>query len=134
MENGERFKKVESSTNVVSKRDDPNYHQVIGHVPADISSDFKAACVKKGISVSTGLEQALLLWLSKESHKEISEKPHQSSKNHSNKTLKSLSKTIASSSRRPTDRECINAARKVGVKPELVLQLRDRLFDEKNEK
>jgi len=48
---------------MVSKREDPNYQQVSGHVPADVAMDFKAACIRRGVSQSTGLEQSLNLWL-----------------------------------------------------------------------
>jgi hypothetical protein len=48
---------------VVSKRDDPAYSQVSGHIPNDLALKFKIACTTKQISNSDGLEQAVRLWL-----------------------------------------------------------------------
>jgi hypothetical protein len=48
---------------VVSKRDDPNYSQISGHIPSEMAKDFKIACTRRGVSHSDGLEQAIALWL-----------------------------------------------------------------------
>lgn len=48
---------------VASKRDDPNYQQISGHIPREMATDFKIACTKKGVSHSDGLSQAISLWL-----------------------------------------------------------------------
>jgi hypothetical protein len=50
-------------TTVVSKREDPNYSQISGHIPTDMTKEFKIACTKRGVSHSNGLEQAIALWL-----------------------------------------------------------------------
>jgi hypothetical protein len=48
---------------VASKRDDPNYQQISGHIPKEMATEFKVACTRKGVSHSDGLEQAIDLWL-----------------------------------------------------------------------
>lgn len=48
---------------VASKRDDPNYQQISGHIPKEMATEFKVACTRKGVSHSDGLEQAIALWL-----------------------------------------------------------------------
>ena len=48
---------------VASKRDDPNYQQVSGHLPKEMATEFKVACTRRGVSHSDGLEQAIALWL-----------------------------------------------------------------------
>ncbi|MEQ8469371.1 hypothetical protein [Coleofasciculus sp. E1-EBD-02] len=52
---------------VASKRDDPNYQQISGHIPREMATDFKIACTKKGVSHSDGLSQAIALWLTQQS-------------------------------------------------------------------
>lgn len=51
---------------VVSKRDDPNYSQVSGHIPTEMAKKFKIACTVRGVSHSDGLEQAIAIWLAQE--------------------------------------------------------------------
>lgn len=48
---------------VVTKRDDPNYAQVSGHIPKDKALEFKIACTRKQISQSEALEEAVDKWL-----------------------------------------------------------------------
>jgi hypothetical protein len=48
---------------VVTKRDDPNYAQVSGHIPKDKALEFKVACTRKQISQSEALEEAIDKWL-----------------------------------------------------------------------
>lgn len=48
---------------VVTKRDDPNYAQVSGHIPKDKALEFKIACTRKQISQSEALEEAIDKWL-----------------------------------------------------------------------
>lgn len=48
---------------VASKRDDPNYQQISGHIPKEMATEFKIACTRKGVSHSDGLSQAIALWL-----------------------------------------------------------------------
>ncbi|NEP61056.1 MAG: hypothetical protein F6K31_29425 [Symploca sp. SIO2G7] len=50
-------------TDMVSKRADPNYHQISGHIPKEMATEFKIACTRRGVSHSEGLEQAVTLWL-----------------------------------------------------------------------
>jgi hypothetical protein len=59
------MKDIERSTliTVVSKREDPNYAQISGHIPTDMTKEFKIACTRRGVSHSDGLEQAIALWL-----------------------------------------------------------------------
>ena len=54
---------TEESEIVVSKRDDPNYSQISGHIPTQMAMEFKIACTKRRVSHSEGLEQAIELWL-----------------------------------------------------------------------
>lgn len=51
---------------VASKRDDPNYQQVSGHIPKEMATEFKIACTRRGVSHSDGLEQAIALWLAQD--------------------------------------------------------------------
>lgn len=48
---------------VVTKRDDPNYAQVSGHIPKDKALEFKIACTRRQISQSEALEEAVDKWL-----------------------------------------------------------------------
>lgn len=49
---------------LASKKDDPNYEQVRGHVPKDLAMQFKLACTANRLDYSKGVEAALRLWLS----------------------------------------------------------------------
>jgi len=51
---------------MVSKRADPNYHQISGHIPKEMATEFKIACTRRGVSHSDGLEQAITLWLTED--------------------------------------------------------------------
>ncbi len=51
---------------VPSKRDDPNYQQLSGHVLKEMATEFKVACTRRGVSHSDGLEQAIALWLAQD--------------------------------------------------------------------
>jgi hypothetical protein len=51
---------------VASKRDDPNYQQISGHIPKEMATEFKVACTRKGVSHSDGLERAIDLWLAQD--------------------------------------------------------------------
>lgn len=53
---------------VASKRDDPNYQQISGHIPKEMATEFKIACTRKGVSHSDGLRQAIALWLAHDSN------------------------------------------------------------------
>ena len=64
----------------VSKKNDPNYEEVRGHVPKSLARKFKGICVVQGFDYSEALEQALDLWVqhqeqaSEENQAEISPK------------------------------------------------------------
>jgi hypothetical protein len=49
---------------LVSKKDDPNYEQVRGHVPKDLAMEFRLACTSHRLDYSQGIEAALRLLLS----------------------------------------------------------------------
>jgi hypothetical protein len=51
---------------VVTKRGNPNFQQISGHIPTELSKSFKIACTVKGVSHSEGLEEAIKLWLAQE--------------------------------------------------------------------
>jgi hypothetical protein len=57
---------------VASKRDDPNYQQVSGHIPKEMATEFKVACTRREVSHSDGLEQAIALWLAQDNKKPTS--------------------------------------------------------------
>jgi hypothetical protein len=63
----EEIKNLDELLEVASKRDDPNYQQISGHIPREMATDFKIACTKKGVSHSDGLSQAIALWLAQQS-------------------------------------------------------------------
>lgn len=49
-----------------AKRRDPNYIQLNTDVEKNIGLKFKATCALKQISLGTGLEEAIRLWLANE--------------------------------------------------------------------
>lgn len=51
---------------VASKRDDPDYQQISGHIPKELATEFKIACTRNGVSHSDGLEQAITIWLNQQ--------------------------------------------------------------------
>lgn len=63
----EKINNSDELLEVASKRDDPNYQQISGHIPREMATDFKIACTKKGVSHSDGLSQAIALWLAQQS-------------------------------------------------------------------
>ena len=53
-----------------SKRHNPDYIQLNTDVKKDIGLRFKATCTMKQISLGTGLEQAIKLWLDQEDNQQ----------------------------------------------------------------
>lgn len=53
------------SSNLVTKRDDPNYAQVSGYVPKVLALRFKVLCTSEEVSQSEALEEAVALWMQK---------------------------------------------------------------------
>lgn len=53
------------SSDLVTKRDDPNYAQVSGYVPKELALRFKVLCTSEEVSQSEALEEALTLWIQK---------------------------------------------------------------------
>ncbi|MBD2730924.1 hypothetical protein H6G96_32555 [Nostoc sp. FACHB-892] len=51
---------------LVTKRDDPNYSQVTGHVPTELATEFGVFCAARRITKSDALEEAIRLLLSQE--------------------------------------------------------------------
>lgn len=48
---------------MATKRNDPNYAQVTGHIPKELSLKFRFACTAKGLDLSEGLEASISRWL-----------------------------------------------------------------------
>ena len=48
---------------LTTKRDDPNYAQVSGHVPVEVAREFGVLCAIKRITKSEALEEAMKLLL-----------------------------------------------------------------------
>lgn len=46
-----------------SRRADPNYVQISGHVPKSLALDFKVAMTRAEVNQSEALEQAIALWV-----------------------------------------------------------------------
>ena len=46
------------------KKEDPNYGQIVGHVPKDLIKRFKMEILNQETTISEALEQGILLWLS----------------------------------------------------------------------
>ena len=68
----------------MGKKDDSNYEQVRGHVPKQLSRQFKQYCLDEDIDYSEGLEQILAFFFSDE--EERNETPvEQSRQNHRSK-------------------------------------------------
>jgi hypothetical protein len=61
-------------TDMASKRADPNYQQVSGHIQKNMATEFKIACTRRGVSHSAGLEEAIALWLAINSQQNIDTK------------------------------------------------------------
>lgn len=51
---------------LVSKKDDPNYQQVSGHVPKDLAIRFKQHLAAKDKKLNEGLEEAITAYLAQE--------------------------------------------------------------------
>ena len=51
------------SSDLVTKRDDPNYAQVSGYVPKELALRFKVLCTSEEMSQSEALEEAIALWM-----------------------------------------------------------------------
>lgn len=51
------------SFSLVSKKDDPNYEPVRGHVPKDLAMQFRIACTVRKLDNSQGIQTALEFWL-----------------------------------------------------------------------
>jgi hypothetical protein len=49
-----------------SRRADPNYVQVSGHIPKDLALDFKVAFTRAELNQSEALEKAIALWISQQ--------------------------------------------------------------------
>ncbi len=63
---------IKKTAILVTKRKDPNYAQVSGHIPADLSRRFGIYCAAKQISKSDGLEKAIELLLEQEPELSVS--------------------------------------------------------------
>lgn len=50
-----------------NRRSDPDYSQVSGYVKKEVALQFKATCTLQEISQAEALEEALALWLAKNS-------------------------------------------------------------------
>ncbi len=48
---------------LVDKRRSSDYVQVTGYIPKDLAIRFKLACTAKDVDRTTGIEEALNLWL-----------------------------------------------------------------------
>ena len=48
---------------MATKRSDPNYAQITGHIPKDLSLQFRVACTANSLDLSEGLEAAIQQWL-----------------------------------------------------------------------
>lgn len=65
-ENMEEEQTLNDLLEVASKRDDPDYQQISGHIPKELATEFKIACTRNGVSHSDGLEQAITIWLNQQ--------------------------------------------------------------------
>ncbi len=54
---------LQINLSVVTKRGNPNFQQISGHIPTQQAKDFKIACTIRSISHSEALEQAIAMWL-----------------------------------------------------------------------
>ena len=48
---------------MVTKRRDPNYAQITGHIPKELSLRFRVICTAKEIDISEGLEESIAQWV-----------------------------------------------------------------------
>ncbi len=111
---------------VAAKRNDPTYQQLSGHIPVELARTFKAACTLRGIDHSSGLEQALHLWLKTTPTAEIASSSKSSTEFDAATLLK-----LFTSGKRPTDGELVIVANESDIELEQLWQLRDRLFPQK---
>lgn len=70
---------------MATKRNDPNYAQVTGHIPKDLSIQFRMACTTKGLNLSEGLEASIVQWLAGSDSTEV-ESGNQTSADHADAT------------------------------------------------
>jgi len=63
LENGESQQSVENKGNKGSKKTDPNYEEVRGHVPKKLARRFKGLCTELDTDYGTALESALEWWI-----------------------------------------------------------------------
>jgi hypothetical protein len=52
---------------LASKKEDPNFSQISGHIPNDLARQFRIICADQGLKVSEGLEQAIAYWVRQQS-------------------------------------------------------------------
>lgn len=124
---------------LVTKRKDPNYAQVTGHIPVDLARRFGIYCASKQISKSDGLENAVEALLAQEPELSI----HEPSKAPSSftelvrdnyfalmnagKINHSRLKELAFN-QKPSTTELTIIAKVVDLPEEVVTDLRDRTF------
>jgi len=53
-----------------SKKSDPEYEEVRGHVPKKLARRFKGLCTEQNIDYGTGLESALEWWIQQQEQSE----------------------------------------------------------------
>ncbi|MGF1493032.1 MAG: hypothetical protein ACFBSC_11395 [Microcoleaceae cyanobacterium] len=61
---------------LASRKDDPEYAQLSGHVPKDLARRFRIICADEGLKISEGLEQAIEHWLMSKEQPEQAETSH----------------------------------------------------------
>jgi hypothetical protein len=52
-----------------SRRADPNYVQISGHVPKNLALDFKVAMTRAEVNQSEAMEAAIALWVQQQQGK-----------------------------------------------------------------
>jgi len=132
------------SLTLVTKRNDPNYAQVTGHIPVDLARRFGIYCASKQISKSEGLEKAVETLLAQEPEFSAHETPKPPStltelvRNNyfalmnTGKISHSRLKDLAFG-HKPTTTEIASIASNLDIPKELVAELCDRTFPTKEQ-
>ncbi len=98
----------------MSRKKSSEYVQLCVYIRKNLVTKFKTYCLNKGQEYSEVAENIFDAWLHQQQEEDIDEV---------SKFLKALAEGD-----KPSDADCIIAAHEAGIKEELALRLRDRVF------
>lgn len=98
----------------MGRKNSTDYAQVCVYLRKNVVTKFKTYCLNRGAEYSAVAEEIFDAWLQQQDETDTNE---------IGKFLKALA-----DGDRPDDADCIIAAHELGIKEELALKLRDRVF------